>query len=161
MQDLLLHLHSFDHLHWVSSFWRFQLQISLMKLVVLISRHVSQSNPLLDPVSTCLMQSPLLLPLHYCSCLLAECCCMPSQLSCCPWIPPSNASASLWRRWMRSSASTAQARLVRNCTGLIHSASMTRLIRSFEATLWTLIQKLLVVEFNINPRYKLFASLKL
>lgn len=157
MQHLLLHLHYFDHLHWVSSFWRFQLQTSLMKLVLLISRHVSQSNPLLDPVSTCLMQS--LCSFHCTTALLTECRCMPAQLSCCPWIPPSNGTASLWCRWMRSSASTAQAHLARNRTGLIHSASMTRLKRSFEATLWwrhlmDFNSKASGVEFNINPRYK-------
>jgi hypothetical protein len=57
LQHLLLHVHYFDHLYQLSSFCRFQMQINLVKLLVLTSRHVFKLKPFVGLVSTCLMHS--------------------------------------------------------------------------------------------------------
>lgn len=124
LQHLLFHLHCSNYLHQVSSFWSNQVRKSLVKPLVLTSRHVSQTNPLLDLVSTCLMQSFHFTP----STALpqAHARCQPAQLPCCPWTLPSDATAITLSCWMRPGAPTAQDCPDRDHTSLIHNTSTMR-----------------------------------
>ena len=131
LQHLLLHLHYFDHLHQVTSFWRFQVQKSLVKPLVLTSRHVSQSHPLLDLVPTCLMQS-----LHSFCCIAANSCSMPAC-----------SAASLWCCWMRPGASMAHDRPTCEHTSLIHNALRAVALHAFP------IHKKVPIGTNLDHRW--------